>query len=49
MLDADHASIAGAALDPTADRYVPATDGATREVAAGVAARIAAVIGVRND
>lgn len=49
MLDADHASIAGAALDPTADRYAPATDGATREVAAGVAERIAAAIGVRND
>jgi dienelactone hydrolase len=49
MLDADHASIAGAALDPVADEYRPATDGATREVAAGVAARIAAVVGVRPD
>lgn len=49
MLDADHASIAGAALDPVADAYLPATDGATREVAAGVAARIAGVVGVRPD
>lgn len=49
MMDADHASIAGAAFDPVADVYVPATDGATREVAAEVAARIAAVVGLRPD
>jgi dienelactone hydrolase len=49
MLDADHASIAGATLDPIADEYLPSTDGATREVAAGVAARIAGLAGVRPD
>jgi dienelactone hydrolase len=49
VLNADHASIAGAALDPVADEYVPATDAGTREVAADVAARIASVVGVRPD
>ncbi|OBH09989.1 S9 family peptidase [Mycobacterium sp. E3247] len=44
-LAADHGSIAGADYDPVADRYEPATGGRALEVAAEVAARIAAVIG----
>ncbi len=44
-LDADHASIAGAAYDPAAGRYSAADDSATLAVAADVAARIAAAAG----
>ncbi|OBI93260.1 esterase [Mycobacterium alsense] len=44
-LAADHGSIAGADYDPVADRYEPATGGRALEVAAEVAARIAALIG----
>jgi hypothetical protein len=42
VLAADHASIAGASYDTAAERYCPASDPATLEVAADVAARIAA-------
>lgn len=42
-LPADHGSIAGAAYDPTTDRYSSATDAATVAVATDVAARVAAV------
>lgn len=42
-LDADHASIAGAGYDPVAGRYSAAEDADSLAVAAGVAARIAAV------
>ncbi|OBG20732.1 esterase [Mycolicibacterium celeriflavum] len=44
VLPADHGSIAGATYDPAADRYHPATDPATLEVAADVAVRIAATL-----
>ncbi|MCV7278976.1 alpha/beta hydrolase [Mycolicibacterium flavescens] len=44
VLAADHGSIAGATYDPGADRYSPAVDAATLEVADDVAARIAAVL-----
>jgi dienelactone hydrolase len=44
-LAADHASIAGAAYDPVADRYSASQDSDTLAVAADVAARIAAVLG----
>jgi predicted esterase len=44
-LDADHASIAGAAYDPVAGRYSAADDAGTLAVAAEVAARIAAAAG----
>jgi dienelactone hydrolase len=44
-LDADHGSIAGATYDPVADRYHAAEDSETREIAADVAARIAALAG----
>ena len=40
-LPTDHGGIAGAELDPTGDGYQPATDEATRSVAAEVAERIA--------
>ena len=42
VLEADHASIAGASYDRAADRYSPASDAATLAVADEVAARIAA-------
>jgi dienelactone hydrolase len=42
-LDADHGSIAGARYDRAADRYYAADDRGTLDVAADVAARIAAV------
>ncbi|RAV11706.1 esterase [Mycolicibacterium sp. GF69] len=42
VLEADHGSIAGAAYDPSADRYSPASDSASLAVASDVAARIAA-------
>ncbi|OBI51725.1 esterase [Mycobacterium kyorinense] len=41
-LRADHGSIAGATYDPVADRYSAADDRATLDIAADVAARIAA-------
>jgi dienelactone hydrolase len=44
-LDADHGSIAGARYDRAADRYHAATDPGTLDIAADVAARIAAVSG----
>ncbi|HKV21317.1 MAG TPA: alpha/beta fold hydrolase [Mycobacterium sp.] len=44
-LDADHATIAGAAYDKEADRYVAADDPQTLSVATDVAERIAAVCG----
>lgn len=44
VLAADHGSIAGATYDAGADRYSAATDPATLEVAADVAARIATVL-----
>ena len=40
VLDADHASIAGAAYDAAADRYSPASDAATLAIADDIAARI---------
>ena len=40
-LPTDHGGIAGAELDPSGDGYQPATDEATRSVAAEVAERIA--------
>jgi hypothetical protein len=40
----DHGGIAGAAYDPTAERYSAACDAATLSVAAEVAAHVAAVI-----
>ncbi len=43
-LAADHGSIAGADYDPVADRYEPARGGRALEVAAEVAARIAATL-----
>lgn len=43
-LAADHGSIAGADYDPVADRYEPAAGGPALEVAAEVAARIAATL-----
>ena len=43
-LEADHGSIAGADYDALADRYEPATGGRALEVAAEVAARIAATL-----
>lgn len=43
-LEADHGSIAGADYDAVADRYEPATGGRALEVAAEVAARIAATL-----
>ncbi len=43
-LAADHGSIAGADHDPVADRYEPARGGRALEVAAEVAARIAATL-----
>jgi dienelactone hydrolase len=46
-LAADHGSIAGAVYDPVADRYSAGQDRDTLAVAADVAARIAAVSGVR--
>jgi len=42
-LPTDHGGIAGAELDPSGDGYQPATDDATRSVAAEVADRIAAL------
>jgi hypothetical protein len=42
-LAADHGSIAGATYDAVADRYTAAADPDTTAVAAGVAARIAAL------
>jgi predicted esterase len=44
-LNADHASIAGAAYDPVADRYSAADDRETLGIATDVASRIAAVLG----
>lgn len=44
-LDADHGSIAGATYDPVAGRYHAAEDSETRDIAADVAARIAALAG----
>ncbi|HEV7850413.1 MAG TPA: esterase, partial [Mycobacterium sp.] len=44
-LDADHGSIAGARYDRVADRYHAAEDPRTLDIAADVAARIAAVSG----
>ena len=41
VLDADHASIAGASYDAAADRYSPASDAATLAIADDIAARIA--------
>jgi dienelactone hydrolase len=43
-LAADHGSIAGARYDPVADRYAPADDPATHDVARTVAARIAGLV-----
>lgn len=44
VLAADHGSIAGATYDSGADRYSAATDPATLDVAADMAARIAALL-----
>lgn len=44
VVAADHGSIAGATYDPAADRYHPASDPTTLEVAADVAVRIAATL-----
>jgi predicted esterase len=47
-LPTGHGGIAGAELDPTGDGYQPATDDATRSMAAEVAGRIAALTPVSS-